>query len=47
MELIRIEGKKLTFSVEARDTKDVISKGTHERFIINKQKFDQKVNEKK
>ncbi|MFM7138689.1 MAG: thioesterase family protein [Actinomycetes bacterium] len=47
VELIKIEGKKLTFSVEARDTKDVISKGTHERFIINKQKFDQKVNEKK
>jgi fluoroacetyl-CoA thioesterase len=47
VELIKIEGKKLTFSVEARDSQDVISKGTHERFVINKEKFNQKVNEKK
>jgi len=26
---------------------DVISKGTHERFVINKEKFELKVNEKK
>ena len=47
VELIKIEGKKLTFNVDARDLKDVISKGTHERFIINKEKFELKVNEKK
>lgn len=47
VELIKIEGKKLTFNVEARDLRDVISKGTHERFIINKEKFELKVNEKK
>jgi fluoroacetyl-CoA thioesterase len=33
--------------VEARDSIDVISKGVHERFIINKEKFDNKVKEKK
>ena len=47
VELIKIEGKKLTFNVEARDNVDLISKGTHERFIINKEKFDNKVREKK
>ena len=47
VELIKIEGKKLTFNVEARDSVDVISKGVHERFIINKEKFDNKVKEKK
>jgi len=47
VELVKIEGKKLTFNVEARDTVDIISKGVHERFIINKEKFISKVNEKK
>lgn len=43
VELIEIEGRKLTFKVEANDGIDVISQGTHERFIINKEKFDAKV----
>ena len=47
VELVKIEGKKLTFNVEARDTVDIISKGVHERFIIIKEKFISKVNEKK
>lgn len=47
VELINIDGKKLTFNVKARDSVDIISKGTHERFIINKEKFDNKVKEKK
>ena len=47
VELTKIEGKKLTFNVEARDSVEVISKGVHERFIINKEKFDNKVKEKK
>lgn len=47
VELTKIEGKKLTFNIEARDSVDVISKGVHERFIINKEKFDNKVKEKK
>ena len=47
VELIKMDGKKLTFNVEARDKVDLISKGTHERFIINKEKFDSKIKEKK
>ncbi len=43
VELIAIEGRKLTFSVEAHDGIDLISKGTHERFIINREKFDAKL----
>lgn len=45
-ELIEIDGKKLTFTVEAHDGVDLISKGTHERFVINKEKFDAKVSAK-
>ena len=47
VELIAVEGRKLVFSVEAHDGVDLISKGQHERFIINKEKFDAKVIKKK
>ena len=47
VELIEVEGRKLVFTVEAHDGVDLISKGRHERFIINKEKFNAKVNEKK
>jgi len=47
VELIAIEGRKLVFSVEAHDGVDLISKGLHERFIINKDKFVAKVSEKR
>ncbi len=40
VELLKVEGRKLLFSVEAHDGIDLISKGQHERFIINKEKFD-------
>lgn len=47
VELIAIEGRKLTFAVEAHDGIDLISKGKHERFIINREKFDAKLAVKK
>jgi len=47
VELIKVEGRKLVFTVEAHDGVDLISKGRHERFVINKERFDAKVNEKK
>ncbi|WP_047551418.1 thioesterase family protein [Methylotenera sp. G11] len=46
VELVAIDGRKLVFNVEAHDGVDLISRGRHERFIINKDKFDSKVNEK-
>ena len=42
-ELIAIEGKKLTFKLEAFDEKEKIGEATHERFIINAEKFAQKI----
>lgn len=47
VELIAVEGKKLLFHVEAHDGVDLISKGRHERFVINKEKFDAKLETKK
>ena len=46
VELIKIEGRKLTFWVLAHDGIDVISKGYHERMVINKDKFMTKTLEK-
>ena len=38
-ELIEIDRKRLVFSLKVSDGKDVIGDGTHERFIINNEKF--------
>jgi fluoroacetyl-CoA thioesterase len=46
VKLIEVDGRRLLFEVEAHDGVDMISKGTHERFIINKEKFDSKMKEK-
>lgn len=37
--LLSIEGRKLTFGVEARDDKGTIGEGTHVRYIVDCQKF--------
>jgi len=45
-ELIKIEGKKLSFKVEAFDEQEKIGEGTHERYIIQMDKFLDRVNSK-
>lgn len=47
VELIEVDGRRLVFQVEAHDGVELISKGRHERFVINKKKFDEKVGKKK
>lgn len=37
--LIEIDGRRLVFEVVANDSKGIIGEGTHERFIINVEKF--------
>ena len=44
--LEEVEGRKLVFSIVADDGIDKISEGTHERFIIDANKFNVKVAEK-
>ncbi len=46
IELMEVDRKRLVFSVKAHDGLDLISTGTHERFVINKDKFDAKISEK-
>jgi fluoroacetyl-CoA thioesterase len=38
--LVAVEGRKLSFEIEARDERDVISTGKHERFVIDAEKFN-------
>lgn len=44
--LTHVEGRKLTFSLTAHDGVDTISKGVHERFIIDADKFNAQVKRK-
>lgn len=44
--LVGVEGRKLIFEVEAHDEKGIVGKGTHERFIVNEEKFQKKADEK-
>ena len=45
-ELKAVAGRKLTFALTAHDGVDQITAGTHERFIINAEKFNQSVTAK-
>jgi len=42
----KIEGRTITFKVEARDERELIGDGTHERVVVNVEKFDQRVQRK-
>jgi fluoroacetyl-CoA thioesterase len=44
--LVEVQGRKLAFEVEAHDGIDSITKGTHERFVIDREKFGARVRDK-
>jgi fluoroacetyl-CoA thioesterase len=46
VKLVGVDGRRLAFEVEAHDGIDLITRGKHERFIIQKGKFDRKIQEK-
>lgn len=41
--LEKVEGRRLSFSIRAHDGIDSISSGTHERFVIDPVKFNEKL----
>ncbi len=45
-ELTKIDGRKLTFSIAAKDEKGEIGKAVHERFIVDEEKFQRKADQK-
>ena len=46
VKLTEVDGRRLVFSIELNDGIDVISKGTHERFIIDAEKFNLRISQK-
>ena len=47
VELTEVDGKRLVFDVEAHDGVDRIARGRHERFVIDRSKFDARLANKK
>ena len=45
-DLVKVDGRALTFKVEAYDEKGLIGEGIHERFIVNNEKFQAKADSK-
>jgi fluoroacetyl-CoA thioesterase len=41
--VIRAENRTVFFEVTARDAKELIGDGTHERVVVNVEKFDQRI----
>jgi fluoroacetyl-CoA thioesterase len=44
--LTGIDGRTLTFQVEARDDREVIGDGRHERVVVNVGRFDERLQKK-
>jgi len=44
--LVGVEGRRLKFEVEARDERETIGGGTHERVVVNVARFDERVRKK-
>lgn len=46
-ELTEVDGRKLRFNITVADETGVVGEGTHERFIIQEDKFQKKADQKK
>lgn len=44
--ITEIDGRKIAFEIVCKDEKSVIGKGSHERFIVNLEKFNSKAQAK-
>src|SRR5690242_83010 len=45
-EVLRTEGRTIFFKVRAEDERDLIGEGTHERVVVNVERFDERVKKK-
>ncbi len=44
--LVKVDGRTLTFRIQAKDEREPIGEGDHERLIINVERFDQRMQRK-
>src|SRR5882672_11737117 len=45
-EVLRVEGRTIHFRVSASDERELIGEGTHERVVVNLERFDKRVQDK-
>src|SRR5829696_6025736 len=45
-EVLKVEGRTVYFRVSAEDERELIGEGTHERVVVNVDRFDRRVQEK-
>ena len=45
-EVTAIDGRTISFRVEARDDRETIGEGTHQRVVVNVERFDARVQKK-
>jgi fluoroacetyl-CoA thioesterase len=45
-EVIRVEGRTIYLKVRAEDERELIGEGTHERVVVNLERFDKRVQDK-
>ena len=45
-EVLKVDGRKVTFKVQAWDERELIGEGTHTRFVIDVERFMQRVQSK-
>ena len=45
-EVLRVEGRTVYFRVRAEDERELIGEGTHERVVVNLERFDKRVQDK-
>jgi predicted thioesterase len=45
-EVLRVEGRTISFGVEARDQRETIGGGTHQRVVVSVARFDERVQRK-
>ena len=45
-EILSVDGRRVTFAVSARDAAETIGEGTHERFVVNVERFAAKMQSK-
>ena len=47
VEVTAVEGRRIRFAVSAHDGVDTIARGTHDRFVIDRARFDEKLRNKR
>jgi predicted thioesterase len=45
-EVVKVEGRTVYFRVRAEDERELIGEGTHERVVVNVNRFDERVRKK-